>query len=192
MKSKKVRPLPNFSAPEEFERLYVKPKLGRTLIVGSYITEGKPDRRKLYENVTGVDMRPGPGVDIVHNMEDPIDGPGDLGLGWDHVGFDHVECMSVLEHSRQPWMLAAGIERLMKPGATMHFSVPFIWRVHSHPSDYWRLSTDAVRVVFPNIDWKVLFYGDVDFHEGGKIPALREDGYLYIARSEVFGFGVKR
>ena len=39
-----------------FGHLYVKPTEGRTLIVGSYICD-KPDRRLLYNDVIGVDMR---------------------------------------------------------------------------------------------------------------------------------------
>ena len=60
-----------FSAPDEFERLYVRPKAGRTLIVGSYITKGKPDRRARHADAVGIDMRDGPGVDRVIDAHDP-------------------------------------------------------------------------------------------------------------------------
>lgn len=181
------KPSKIFSASDEFERIYVKPKEGRTLIVGSYVTKDKADRRKLYEDVVGVDMRIGPGVDWVVDMEegerihaDPL--------------FDHVECVSVLEHSRRPWLLAANVERLMNSGSTLHFSIPFVWRIHAHPSDYWRMTVEAVRELFQNIEWKMLLYGDeVGFREAGsKVRATRVDGHLYLARCQVFGFGVKR
>jgi hypothetical protein len=184
-KLKPAKQLPTFSASEEFERLYVRPKPGRTLIVGSYITEGKADRRLLHADACGVDMRDGPGVDDVVNLEIF---PFRMVLGL----FDHVECLSVLEHSRRPWLLAANIERLMLPASTLHLSVPFVWRVHSHPSDYWRMTTDAVRELFPLIEWQTLLYGDIALHEGVKSPAMRDDkGNLYVSRSEVFGFGVR-
>lgn len=182
-----AKPLPIFSAPEEFERLHVRPRPGRTLIVGSYVTEGKPDRRAPYADVVGVDMRPGPGVDIVQDMELVV-APGRLGM------FDHVECRSVLEHARRPWRIAETLERVMNPGATLHFSVPFVWRLHAHPSDYWRMTAEGVRDLFLGIiDWKVLVYGDEAGFRGAddKVRAARVDGHLYVARTEVFGFGVK-
>ena len=57
-----------FAAPTEFERLHVRRMDGRTLIVGSYIVRDKKDRRLLYQNAVGLDMRPGPGVDVVHDL----------------------------------------------------------------------------------------------------------------------------
>ena len=114
----------------QFEEQFVRPKPGRTLIVGSRVYEGREDRRPLFADAIGVDMLAGPGVDRVLNLEDPL--PSDLGQ------FDHVECISVLEHSKRPWKLAANLTRLMSMGATIYLAAPFIWRVHNFPNDYFR------------------------------------------------------
>jgi hypothetical protein len=104
-------------APEAFETQYVRPRAGRTLICGSYVTESKPDRRKRYPDALGVDLRPGPGVDVVANLE------------FEQFGvFDHVECLSVLEHAQRPWRVAENLMGQMRSGSTIHLSVPFIWR----------------------------------------------------------------
>lgn len=186
MKSKQASQSSEQSGPTEwFERDYVVPNEGRTLIVGSYVTEGKPDRRALYQDAVGIDMREGFGVDRVLNLEEEL--PEDIGT------FAHVECMSVLEHSQRPWLLAANIERMMDVGSTIHFSIPFIWRPHMHPCDYWRMTKEAVPFVFPSILWKHLMYGSHKLHpDEGKLPGEKIDGFPYYARCEVFGFGVKR
>lgn len=160
--------------------MYVRPKVGRTLVAGSRIYGEREDRRKRYPNALGVDMEDGLGVDLVLNLEDSL--PATLGR------FDHVDCLSVLEHSRRPWLLAANIERLLEPGGTLYLYVPFIWWLH-RPPDYWRMTVEAVRSVFPLIVWDRLLY--VPGPVNGKTPSLFEDGQRYLVRTEVCGFGVK-
>lgn len=170
-----------FDAPGEFERRHVKPKVGRTLIAGSYVTPGKEDRRALYDDVVGVDMRAGPGVDVVANLEV-------LDLG----SFDHIECMSVLEHCRRPWMVAESLERMLKSDGTILVTVPFVWREHNHPSDYFRFTPAAIRSLFPRIEWQALMYGNHKLYSEGKVPTMKDaDGLPFFGRTEVYGFGVK-
>lgn len=167
-------------APEEFDREFVKPKKGRTLIVGSYITEGKQDRRKYHAEAIGVDLRPGPGVDLVLDLEQPQE-----------IGkFAHIECTSVLEHAKRPWRMAANIEAMMEQGSTLYLSVPFVWRVHNFPNDYWRFTIEGVKLLFPSIVWHTLKL----INESGKdrLPSIRYSEVLYFAKCIVSGFGVKR
>jgi len=171
------------SSLAQFERLHVKPKAGRTLIVGSQVYKDKEDRRLRYSDVVGVDMLEGPGVDRVIDLEEPL--PDDLGT------FDHVECMSVLEHSRRPWLMSDAIERLMNPGSTIFLTVPLTWRIHGYPSDYWRLTPNAVRSIFPNIEWQTLMLASNDLRDGPKIAAVKKEGHPYLARTDTVGFGVK-
>ncbi len=114
-------------------------------------------------------------------------------LGPDGLGrFAHVECLSVLEHSRRPWLMAANIERLMMPGATLDLSAPFAWSLHAYPSDYYRFSTEGVRALFGAIEWQALLYAHECLVDGGKTPRKALAGHIYIARTEVFGWGVRR
>ncbi len=169
------------SSLEEFENLHVTPNPGRTLIVGSQIYRDKEDRRQRYADVLGVDMLEGPGVDRVLDLEEDL--PEDLGQ------FDHVECMSVLEHSRRPWLLAANLERLMAPGATIFVSVPLCWRIHGYPSDYWRMTPEAIRQLFPNVEWQSLMLASHGLTEGPKFAVVKQGGHPYLARTETVGFG---
>lgn len=167
----------------EFETRHVRPRAGRTLIVGSHLYRGRPDRRARYQHAIGVDQVDGPGVDRVLNLEETP--PPDLGT------FHHIECMSVLEHSPRPWLLAANIERLLTAGGTLFLTVPFVWSLHAYPHDYFRLSVDGVRAIFPGIEWKALQYAHKRLMDGGKTPRERIDGRIYVAATEVCGFGVR-
>lgn len=173
------------SSLAEFERLLVKPKPGRTLIVGSQVYRDKEDRRLRYSDVVGMDMLPGPGVDVVIDLEEELP-PEWCGQ------FDHVECMSVLEHSKRPWLLAANIERMMKPGATIFFSIPFIWRFHGYPNDHWRMTPEALLHVFPNIDWSARMFASCRLSSEHKVKAIKFGEHPYLSRTETVGFGVRR
>jgi len=173
---------------DQFYAEFRRPQPGLTLIVGSKVYPGREDRRVHYPEAIGTDMLEGQGVDFVHDMEEPWPGDG--------YAFSHIECRSVLEHSRRPWLLAANIERLMHSGATLDLSVPFVWRVHAYPNDYWRFTTAAIRELFPNIEWTALRYATQSrlYEEGAKTERLRgrADDLVYFARCEVLGWGVRR
>lgn len=170
--------------PVEFESLHVWPRVGRALIVGSKVYGAREDRHLLYPagSSVGVDMEGGPGVDRVLNLEEPL--PADFGT------FMHVDCLSVLEHSKRPWLLAANIERLLEPGGTFFITVPFVWKVHAYPSDFWRFTVEGVRELFPCISFLHLLYN----YAGEKIPRTKvnDDPVPYFQRTEVYGFGTKK
>lgn len=177
-----MSPLPVFSPQQEFERLYVRPKAGRTLIVGSFITKNKVDRRAMHADAVGIDMRDGPGVDHVVDASEPEV----LELG----RFDHIECTSVLEHAHRPWLVAQNLERLLVPGGTLYLTVPFVWRVHDYPSDYWRFTANGVLEMFPSIEWSKLLYGSDGLREDFDTIGERDArGYRSFLRTEVLGFG---
>lgn len=168
-----------------FEQAYVTPRAGRTLIVGSRLYDGREDRRLRYEEAVGVDMQEGSGVDIVADMEDASTVKR---LG---SNFAHVECCSVLEHTKRPWLVAQNIEAVMIPGATLLISAPLVWRQHGYPSDYWRITANALEVLFPRIQWvtRALLNDKIKPIEQ-KVPALTFDNQVYLMRTETVGFGV--
>jgi hypothetical protein len=155
---------------------------GRTLVVGSKCYNGKPDRRALYENALGIDLFDGEGVDVVHDLEQPL--PGHFGK------FNHVDCVSVLEHVKRPWLMARSIEKAMLPGGTILVCVPFSWRVHGYPSDYYRFTTEALPILFPNIRWTQRKY-IVGPDTRRIVPGKDDEEGKWIARSELVGAGVR-
>lgn len=159
-------------------------KHGATLVCGSKVHEGthKTDRRSLYAHAVGVDMLDGDGVDIVHDLEFPLP---------DWVGeFDHVDCVSTLEHVRRPWLFAQNVEAVMVDGATILVMAPWVWRIHAYPSDYWRMTPSAVASLFPSIKWERQAY-IVEERILKGVPKLTLEGRRWLARSELVMFGRK-
>jgi hypothetical protein len=77
----------------------------------------------------------------------------------------------------------------MKPGATIFVTVPFCWRIHGYPSDYWRMTPEALKVLFPSITWDALMLASDTLSEGPKFSTIREGGFPYFIRTETVGAG---
>lgn len=161
----------------EFERCHVRPAPGRALIVGSKVYPGRVDRRPQHDDALGVDMEPGEGVDLVADLEERADfGP-----------FAHVECLSVLEHSRRPWLLAHNLEEMLLAGGTLFVAAPFAWREHAYPDDYWRFTRSGLAQLFPRIKWEAIGYAGIRLRDRPK--RVMVDGFPHFPRQEVCGFG---
>lgn len=174
------------SAVEQFERQHVVPKHGRTLVAGSRVYPGRTDRRLLYEGrAVGWDALAGEGVDLVVDLEQPM---------LDECAeFDHIDCLSVLEHTKRPWLVAANLERLMLPNATLFITVPFIWREHAYPSDYWRFTIAGLCSLFRRVEWSQVLYAHTALtKEGEKISGTKVKEFPFFARTETCAFGVHR
>ncbi len=122
---------------QKFMDKWINPP-NHALVVGSKCYKDKIDRRQLYPHAFGVDLFEGEGVDLVHDLETPL--PATVGP------FDHVDCCSVLEHVRRPWLLAENVENALDEGGTILISVPFAWRVHGYPGDGWRMASSTTRL----------------------------------------------
>jgi SAM-dependent methyltransferase len=114
-------------------------------------------------------MQTGTNVDVVLDL---TTGTGDLSENY----FDLIICCSVLEHVRQPWIMAENLTKLLKPGGHLFMSVPWIWRYHAYPDDYYRFSPSAIKALFPGISWG-------KFHS-----STREIGKVYEIPEDISGF----
>lgn len=102
----------------------------------------------------GVDMREGPGVDVVADMEDesaavramlhPYQGSP---AGREVNGFDVVLCVDTFEHVRRPWLAARTLAASCKRGGVAIVVVPFAFELHEHPHDYYRYTPDGLRAL---------------------------------------------
>lgn len=161
----------------------MRPKTGRVLIAGSLVVGAKADRRKQHADCVGADMRPGPGVDVVADLERE-------GIGG---SFAHIECLSVLEHVKRPWLMAANLERMLDPGGTIFVSAPFIWKYHAHPHDYWRFTVEGVKALFREIEWTAEAYASRRYVASGHDVRWidPEHDWPYGAATDVCLFGHK-
>jgi SAM-dependent methyltransferase len=134
--------------------LYVKQRLNR--VQGSVLEVGSKDygstvpfRRELdfTGRYIGLDLEPGPGVDVVGDLSSDL-------CGLEPESFALVICCSVLEHVKRPWAMAANIERLVEPGGMVYVAVPWVWRYHAYPEDYYRFSHRGIMELFPTLAWR--------------------------------------
>jgi SAM-dependent methyltransferase len=94
----------------------------------------------------GIDLSAGKDVDRVLDL---ATGVGDLAQ--EH--FALAICCSVLEHVRRPWDMAENLTRTLRPGGMLYIAVPWVWRYHAYPDDFFRFSWRGVAELFPRITW---------------------------------------
>jgi SAM-dependent methyltransferase len=107
--------------------------------IGSYQVAGQDgliDLRGLLpgRDYTGVDFRPGPGVDLVANVEDLPFATGSVGT---------VLAFSVFEHVRRFWRGFEEVRRVLRPDGVVLLCAPVDSHVHDYPHDYWRFTPSA-------------------------------------------------
>lgn len=118
------------------------PCAGRVLETGSYNVNGSArlhfeDRQRFPEYV-GIDMREGPGVDIVMNSQD---------LKFPDESFDVIVDTERMEHDNRFWVTVKEQFRVCRPGGHI-FITTRSWGgfpPHDYPSDYWRFMDNGLR-----------------------------------------------
>jgi SAM-dependent methyltransferase len=78
-------------------------------------------------------------------------------LPFDDEVFDTVLLSDVLEHIAEPTKLWQEMERILKPGGKLILNVPFFYKIHEMPHDYYRYTEFALRRFAENCNMKVLF-----------------------------------
>lgn len=87
-----------------------------------------------------LDIIAGPDVDVVGDLHA-------LPAEWSGT-FDCVLADAVFEHLERPWIAAREIARVLAPGGIFEIATHQSFPLHSHPSDYFRFSREALRLIF--------------------------------------------
>lgn len=66
--------------------------------------------------------------------------------------FDLVLSSDVFEHIDRPWLAAAEIARILRPGGIAITHTLFSWRNHPCPIDYWRYSAECLEFLFGDLE----------------------------------------
>jgi len=117
---------------------------GRLLQIGSRVPVGEaavPPRELLRGRLVGLDIHPGCNVDLVGDAHS-------LSRFLRAGSFQGVLSSSVLEHVQAPWVVAAEINRVLAMGGLVYQHVPAAWPGHAQPNDFWRFSSEGLRVLF--------------------------------------------
>jgi ubiquinone/menaquinone biosynthesis C-methylase UbiE len=68
-------------------------------------------------------------------------------LPFDDASFDTVLCTQVLEHAAKPWVLFAEMTRIMRQNGVLILTIPFSYRLHSEPYDFYRYTHHGLRAL---------------------------------------------
>jgi SAM-dependent methyltransferase len=122
------------------------------LEIGSYQVEGQEaiaNLRTLFpaKNYVGMDMRPGPGVDCVANVEALPQKSGTVGTVLALNTFEHVKCF---------WRGLDEVHRVLRPDGALILSTPFHFRIHEFPHDYWRFTPAAYEALLERYPSKII------------------------------------
>lgn len=116
----------------------------RVLDVGSLDVNGtfRPIVEARGWHYDGLDMQPGPNVDIVAN------GPADYPLPSE--SYDLVISGSTMEHVGPIWAWMPEVVRVLKPGGWLVIITHWRYPLHRYPKDYWRIMPDGMELLLEN------------------------------------------
>lgn len=94
---------------------------------------------------TGIDIRPGPGVDQVLDIRDA---PHKFGL----AHFGAIVCLETLEHVDRFWTALIAMWEMLQQDGLLYLTVPIFdgegaFPLHREPNDYWRFGLDAAPIL---------------------------------------------
>lgn len=104
--------------------------------IGSYNENGTYKDLLQHCTYLGVDVRPGPNVDIVSADHYRYPFPDDH--------FDVVISGQAMEHSKHPWKMVLDMARILKPGGSICLIAPWSWEIHKYPIDCFRILPDGM------------------------------------------------
>ena len=126
---------------------YVK---GAVLDLGAGTAKYAKHIKPLAEKYVTYDMVAGPNIDIVGDIHQ---------LALPDQSFDTVISTQVLEHVRQPWVVAGQIARVLRPGGICVVSAPFLVSFHADPYDYFRYTKEGMASLFEGQGLEILESG---------------------------------
>ena len=132
---------------------YIPKMSGPILEIGSKDYGNTSTFRDYYDSsdYIGIDMEDGKNVDHVLDLTKGI---GPLSTEY----FDLGICCSVLEHVRKPWIMAENSSSTISSRGKLYISVPWVWRYHPYPDDFYRFSWKGIIELFPDFDWENIYY----------------------------------
>jgi SAM-dependent methyltransferase len=120
--------------------------------IGSYQVEGQERLANLRsllpgKQYLGIDMRPGPGVDCIANVEALPQKSASVGTVLALNTFEHVKCF---------WRGLDELHRVLRPDGVLVLSTPFHFRIHQFPHDYWRFTPAAYEALLERYPSKII------------------------------------
>jgi SAM-dependent methyltransferase len=126
---------------------------GPVIEIGAYYTEGYEwlsNLRPLFpgREYIGCDIRPGRGVDRIEDAQR---------LSFPDASIGTVLMFEILEHLPDPRAAVAEAHRVLRDEGMLAMSVPFNYRLHGFPTDYWRFTASGVHQLLAPFPHKTVF-----------------------------------
>lgn len=117
---------------------------GKVLDVGSFNVNGAA--RDVIDVTVGIDMRSGPGVDLVCKVQD-------LHKHYPAGYFDACVSIGTLEHVEDWRGFVRATWNAVREGGYLVLSIASLAKGrHAYPDDYWRLTEDQIRMIYPQAE----------------------------------------
>ncbi len=126
----------------------------------------------------GCDIRQGPGVDRIEDAQS---------LRFANRSIGTVLLLDILEHLPYPQKSIEEVFRVLQDDGLLVLSVPFTYRLHAFPTDYWRFTASGIYTllsIFPN---KVIFSLGPRFKPSFIFAiAIKNDSCEFVRKKEIF------
>ena len=127
--------------------------VGPVVEIGSYYMPGYEnlsDLRPCFQgrDYIGCDIREGKGVDRIEDAQN---------LSFDDSSVGTMLMFEILEHLPEPEQAVSEAFRVLRDDGLLAISVPFTYRLHGFPSDYWRFTASGVYQMLSDFPQKVVF-----------------------------------
>lgn len=127
--------------------------VGPVVELGSFYTpayQALSDLRPYFpdQEYIGCDIRRGPGVDLIEDAQN---------LSFPDKSVGTLLMFELLEHLPQPQKAIAEARRVLNDDGVLALSVPFHYRLHGFPSDYWRFTASGIHTLLSAFPQKTVF-----------------------------------
>lgn len=128
--------------------------------IGSFIVKGQEDRANLRsifsgKQYIGCDLRSGPGVDQIENVEH---------LSFENDSIGTILILDTLEHVQNCFNALNEIYRVLDEDGMIIMSSVMDYVIHDYPSDYWRFTPAAFKLLLDKFPINIIGYqGRVNF-----------------------------
>jgi len=171
----------NYYLIKSFVEIF-KPTKQKILEVGSFIVAGQEKEmsfRKLFWNniYTGIDLRPGNGVDKIENIEK---------LTFKNNSFDIIICIDTIEHVENPIKAVSEMFRVLKPNGILILSSVMNFGIHEFPSDYWRFTPFIFEQITKKFGQKYIgYYGSPSYPQNIYAICTKEKNHIFLKKTEL-------
>jgi SAM-dependent methyltransferase len=116
---------------------------GRVIDLGCGTSPYKKDILEAGNEYVGVDWD-----NSVHDIAPDVIADLTMDLPFENDTADSLISFQVMEHLARPLFFLNECHRILKPGGVLMLSVPFQWRVHEAPHDYFRYTNFGLAYLF--------------------------------------------